>query len=320
MKKFCIFTLTISLAMFLAHPSNVRAGMETSFLYHLSDFSGRIPINFATFSVDQQRNEIYVVDLSAGLVRIFNDRGMEIYHFGDNGDLGEVFDVAVKEDGNIFVLTRGRPEPSLVLCNFRGEPISTLELKELPGEFSSFVPHHMVYRRGLLYFLDTRSMKIVVTDSDGRFHKGYDPLALMGIAEKKRGATEIAGFSVDRQGNILYTVPVLFSAFKLTAEGKLTGFGTPGSAPGKFNIAAGIVADDRGYYYVADRLKSAILVFDENFEFVKEFGYRGSRPGSLIGPRNLALDAKGRLYVSQLANRGVSVFDITYTPQQAETQ
>jgi hypothetical protein len=63
---------------------------------------------------------------------------------------------------------------------------------------------------------------------------------------------------------------------------------------------------------VADRLKSAVLIFDKNFKFVREFGYRGSKPDNLAGPRDLGLDAEGRLYVSQLASRGVSVFKITY--------
>jgi DNA-binding beta-propeller fold protein YncE len=72
------------------------------------------------------------------------------------------------------------------------------------------------------------------------------------------------------------------------------------------------VADDRGYYYVADRLKRAVLIFDKDFQFQGQFGYRGSRPDNLIGPKNLALDGEGRLYVSQLRSRGVSVFKITY--------
>ena len=65
---------------------------------------------------------------------------------------------------------------------------------------------------------------------------------------------------------------------------------------------------------MADRLKSAVLIFDRDFQFQLEFGYRGIRPENLIGPRNLALDAKGRLYVSQLGGRGISVFKITHKP------
>jgi len=318
--KLLVILSIISIISLTLFSNNVLAGIEPSFLYYLSDFNGPIPVNMVTLSVDEKRNEIYVVDPDESVVRVFNHRGMEIYQFGDNGDLGQVFDVAVREDGNIFALTRGNRNPSLVLCNFRGEPISKLELKNLPADFSGFVPGHIISRHGLLYVLDSSSGRIVVTHPDGRVQHGYDPLSLMGIAEEKRETTQIAGFSVDPKGNMLFTVPVLFRAFKLTPEGDLTGFGSPGSAPGKFNIAAGIVSDDRGYYYVADKLKCAIMVFDENFQFVKQFGQRGYRPGNLMGPNDLALDVAGRLYVSQVANRGVSVFNITYTQQQAEAQ
>ena len=74
----------------------------------------------------------------------------------------------------------------------------------------------------------------------------------------------------------------------------------------------GIAADKTGNIYVADRLKSVVLVFDQSFQFVKQFGYRGPKPGNLIGPRDLAVAPDGTLYVSQLRSRGVSAFKITH--------
>ena len=170
----------------------------------------------------------------------------------------------------------------------------------------------MIYRQGLLYLLDSSGLRVAVTDSNGLFHKGYDLGSLAGIEEKQRDGTDIRGFSVDSSENILFTIPVKFSAFVLSPDGKIRRFGGPGGAPGKFNNVGGIVADDRGYYYVADKLKSAIIVFDKDFQFQLEFGYRGFSPENLNGPNNLALDDEGRLYVSQLGNRGISVFQITY--------
>jgi len=155
-------------------------------------------------------------------------------------------------------------------------------------------------------------MRIAVTDENGLFEKGYDLFSILKVEDNKRGDTVIGGFSLDREGNMLFTVPVFFSAYTLSPEGKVRSFGIPGSAPGRFGIVGGIVADDRGNYYVADRLKCAVIIFDKNFKFQKEFGYRGSRPHNLIGPKDLALDNQGRLYVSQLRGRGVSVFKITY--------
>jgi len=96
----------------------------------------------------------------------------------------------------------------------------------------------------------------------------------------------------------------------LSPDGTLRSFGIKGSAPGKFNVISGIAVDEKGYYYVTDILKSAVLVFDKDFRWLKEFGYRGNRPGSLASPVDVAAGG-GKIYVSQYARRGVSVFKIT---------
>jgi hypothetical protein len=263
-------------------------------LYRLSNFSGPVPSNWATISFDEAQDEIYITDNQAGIVRIYNDRGMEVYRFGDDWSLGMVMAAAARNDGNILVLTRTKSRPSIVICNFRGEFLAELDLQDFPPDFADFSPTDMFYRHGRLYLLHNDSLRLAVTDSSGFFLTGYDLGAMLEIDESKRNVTQIGGFSVDRAGDIFFTVPVLFSAFRLSADGKLAAFGKPGSAPGRFNVVGGIVADDQGYIYVADRLKSAVLIFDQNFKFVNEFGYRGRKPHNLIGPNDLGLDAEGR--------------------------
>lgn len=318
MKKFFIFTLAISLALFWACASNVLAETEASFLYRLSNFSGPLPYQWVNLFVDEVRKEIYVVDTKERNVTIFNDSGMEIYSFGDDVNLGNAVDLVVKDDGDILVLRRNSLTFSIVVCNFRGDPISELKLKDFPPDFSGFSPKRLAYRRGLLYLLDSTATRIAVTDGNGIFQEGYNLGSMIGVEPEERDATSIDGFSVDHEGNILFTIPVLFKAYRLSPDGQVKSFGRPGGAPGGFNVVGGIVADDQGYYYVADRLKSAVLVFDDTFTFQLEFGNPGSGPNSLIGPRNLALDGEGRLYVSQLSSRGVSVFKITHKPLKAE--
>lgn len=292
--------------------TGVRAEVQTSFLYRLSNFSGPVHSNWAKIAIDEERDEIYITDSQKGDIRIFNDWGMEIYRFGDDLSLGAVLAAAARNNGDILVLSRQAGKTSIVICNYRGEPLAELPLQDFPLDFSDFSPTDMVYRHGRLYLLNNDTLRLAVTDSNGFFMRGYDLGALLEIKEKKRNVTQVGGISVDREGSIFFTIPVLFSAYRLSANGKLAGFGRPGSAPGRFNVVGGIVADDQGYIYVADRLKSAVLVFDKNFKFILEFGYRGRRPHNLISPNDLDLDAAGRLYVSQLASNGVSVFKITY--------
>ena len=310
--KIIVILSIISIIWLTFLSQDVAAQIEPSFLYHLSNFSGPIPYNWAKISVDPVRNETYVIGSAGKGVRVFNEQGMEIFRFADDGSLGNVDDVTLKEDGNMFVLSRSRGKTSIIVCNFRGIPQSEVQLKELPSAFADFVPSRIVYLKGSIYQASLSTGKIVVTDTEGNFRSGYDPYTLLGIKEKDKVNTELGGFAVDYEGNMLFTIPVLFSAYRLSPEGNLIGFGGRGGTPGKFNIVAEIAADDKGFYYLTDRLKSAVIVYDKNFQFIEEFGYRGSRPENLISPSDLAIDSGGRLYVSQLRNRGISVFKITY--------
>ena len=310
--KLLLIILIISFIQTGLFSTKAMAEVNATFLYTLSDFNGPLPYNWVSISVDRERNEIYVVDPKERDVTVFNEAGMEIYRFGDDGSLGSVMDAVVEKDGRILVLSRRVSGNTITLCNFRGEPLAELELKKFPPDFSGFSPNRLVCRQGLLYLLDADTMKIAVTDVNGVFQRGYSVSPLIDVPQDKLEQTDMEGFSVDPRGNMLFTIPVMFSAFRLSPDGELARFGRAGGGPGRFNVVGGIVADARGYYYVADRLKSAVLIFDKDFLFQGEFGYRGSRPDNLIGPRNLALDEEGRLYVSQLRSRGVSVFKITY--------
>lgn len=288
------------------------AEVQPRFLYKLSDFDGPVAFKTARIQVDDWRNEIYVADTRRGEVRIFNAQGMEVYRFGDDGGFGSLIDIAISQSGDLFILGRKDHRAVMIHCDFKGRPLQRLNLTGLPPEFAACLPNQLTYWHEQLFLMDTMNLLLVVTDTAGRFVKGYDIARLIGISKKQRSDTEIGGFNVDPHGDVFFTVPVLFSAFRLSPDGEIRRFGTPGSAPGRFGVVGGIAADAQGYCYVADRLKSVVLVFDRDFKFQTEFGYRGRQPHNLISPGDIELDAAGRLYVSQLGNRGVSVFKITH--------
>lgn len=293
------------------------AEVHPSFLYKLSDFDGPIPFKSARIFVDNQRNETYIADTRLAEIRIFNSRGMEVYRFGDDGSLNNMLDMVVSKKGEILVLARQADQPVILRCDFRGRLLETLNLKNLPPAYLAIRPSKMAYWNDQLYLLDAIALKVVVTSTDGLFQKGYDIAQLIALDDKKRKETEIVGFSVDPHGNILFTIPVMFAAFRLSPDGEILSFGHPGSAPGRFGVVVAIVADAQGYYYIADRLKSVVLIFNPQLKFQTEFGYRGRQPHNLISPGELGLDTKGRLYIAQLGYRGVSVFKITH-PQDGD--
>ena len=304
-----------TLMILMGYSFSAHAAVKGAFVYSLSNFTGTIPYSWSRVVADKERNEIYV--LYQNTVRVFNEFGMEIYRFGDDLDLGQMVDVAVDKKGDIFLLaykqSGGEVKGEIIRCNFRGEPKSRMELKNMPSEFSGFFPNRMVCQEGNFYLASLMGLNIVVADDQGNFKKGYDLFSLLELEEKDRGNVEMIGFSVDREGNILFTVPTLFRACILSPGGKLNWFGRPGSTSGRFNIVAGIVRDSKGNYLVVDKLKCAVMVFDQNFKFITQFSERGYKPGYLIAPDDIAIDNGDRIYVTQVVRKGVSVFRLVYS-------
>lgn len=311
--QYSIAISLFSIAILIVTAPYARADIGGAYyLYNLSDFSGSVPYNWAGLSVDKGQNEIYVVYKND--IEVFNEKGMKIYSFGDDENIrGVIYDVAVAGDGTIFLLLHENDNYSVMRCNYRGESVSEIKFRNFPPAYSKMVPARIIYRAGNLYLTDLMALKkVVITDTDGNFKAGYDVNSLFGLDEfeKKPGQEkEIAGFSVDSKGNMLFTVPTICRAFVLSPEGKVRSFGESGNIPGKFSVVAGIASDESGNIYIADTLKSAVMIFDKDFKFIMEFGYRGEKPENLIAPRNMVV-SNGNLYVSQAKKRGVSVYKI----------
>jgi hypothetical protein len=282
--------------------------VQATYLYTLSNFSGSLPYDWVRIHVDPGTNEIYV--LYQSLVRIFSPSGMEVYSFGDDLDLGQVLDAAVDGNGDVLLLSYKDSRALVTRCNFRGVPVASLEIRNLPAGLA-FVANRMFLRNDRLYFVSTNASSVIITDLAGEFREHLDLLALVDADEKQKVGAEIIGFAVDGEGNLYFTVPVLFRVFKVSPDRTVTSFGRPGSAPGRFGVLSGVAADSHGNLLVADKLRCVVMVFDRGFTFLTEFGYRGARPENLIVPDDIAVDERDRVYVSQGRSRGVSVFALS---------
>lgn len=297
----------------MSAPARVSADVQkVSYLYTLSNFNGPVSSHWANIYIDKKRKDIYVVDPRERDVRIFDENGMEVFLFADDGRFGTISDLTVDGEGNIIILSKQRSGHEINVADYRGEPQSKIELRDLPPEYSDFRPDRIVWHDRHLYLVDTGYLRIAVISMDGTYKRGYDIASLLKIPEKDRAQNEISGFSIDGEGGMLFTVSVLFQAYRLTPEGAISSFGRSGGGPGTFGVVSGIASDDRGNIYVSDRLRCVVMVFNKDFEFLTEFGYRGHEPANLIVPNDISVDSDGKLYVAQARERGVSVFAISY--------
>lgn len=301
---------------------SIRSGAELqmSFLYLLANFSGPIPSQWARVDYDQKNNEIYSLNPKTNEVQIFNQEGMELLTFGGEGDIPYLIDIAAGDDGRSYGLPRAFGDTVIHVFNYRGELESTIIPQGLPVELTSFHASRLKYQDRKLYLLDPQEMKIIVLSVDGNFQLLHDfGKKLTAVADRKdperKKITEIhiAEFSLDPKGNIYFTAPLLFAAFRLDNDGTFNSFGRSGSGPGKFGVVSGVAADGQGNIYIADRLRSVVLMFNRDFQFQGEFGYRGGQPEDLLVPDGLAIDRKGgRVFVSQGANKGIGVYRVIF--------
>jgi len=236
---------------------------------------------------------------------------MEVYQFGNDTGV-YIVDATTNGEGRILGLSPSGNSFSIVRFDFLGKVAAHIVPRGLPQSFSNFRPNEIIWKNGFIYLAEMLGMRVAIIDEQGNFQKGYDLIEVLDLEEKERDSTEMMGFNVDEEGAILFTVAVHFRAYRLLPDGTVESFGHKGSAPGLFGIVSGIARDSKGSYLVADKLRSVIMIFDKEFNFITEFGYYGSKPGNLIRPEEIAVDSSDRIYVTQGKRLGVSVFRVTY--------
>lgn len=316
--------LTTAFVLLAVSVQPVCAGdVRVSYLYKLSNFAGFIPYASPRISVDRAKHEVYV--MYGDGVSIFNSVGMEIYKADSVAEGGMLNDAVADAEGNIFTLSYTGSGTVITLCNYRLEPRHTIAIRNLPPEFAGFTPSRVKYRDGRLYFASPQNMSVIVTDLKGEYLRGYDLAAALraGAVEEgaagddrksaaaKYSANGFDGFCVDEKGNMVFVLPVAGKACRLSPDGKVEIFGRRGNGAGKFGVPGGVAADKAGNYFVSDKLRNVVIVFDSKLDFVLEFNSLGQNEAYMTGPSIMEMDDEGRLYVGQISNKGVNVYQVT---------
>src|SRR5262249_49565497 len=258
--------------------------VRASYLYSLSDPSVRVDYGASDLSWDRGASELYVT--APRSVGVFSDSGMMVHSFTGDSSAGAPLSIAPLEDGSMIMLTVADAHTALWRCNFRGDPVAPIQL---PADAGDFGANSIGYAGGKIYLASLASLRVLVIGLDGREQALFDFGSQLGFDGPKRADNDMRGFSVDRAGNIYFTIPTQFLAAVAAPAGKVGRCGTRGGGAGKFSVVAGIGADDDGHIYVTDILRAVVMVFDRNFTFLGEFGYRGPAPENLVGPSAVAV-------------------------------
>lgn len=218
--------------------------------------------------------------------------------------IGVVAGITVDSEDNVYVLVRS--DPPVIVLDKSGKVTETFGT----GLFGR--PHGMFRDRdGSLFGVDDHDhivmkfnghRKVVMTlGTRGRASDtGYTPdhhtveRAAGPFNRPTRLVTDPAGniYVTDGYGNA--------RVHKFDASGRLIkSWGTPGSAPGQFNLPHGIGIDSRGRLYVADRGNDRVQLFTTDGEFIEQWT-------DFNRPSDIWIDKDDIIYVSE--NRRASKF------------
>ena len=87
--------------------------------------------------------------------------------------------------------------------------------------------------------------------------------------------------------------------------------GGVGAAFGQFEMPRGIVADNKGDFYVSDTKNARIQKFDSAGKFLISFGSSGTDEGQMKEPNGIAIDDSGNIFVTDAFNHKLMKFDPT---------
>ena len=136
--------LALVASLFLApFPAQASAEVKSVYLYSLANFYGKLPYSDVRIRVDRARDEVYAID--RGIVRIFNETGMEVFWFGDDPELMAIYDLAVDDKGDLFLLSYDFSNPvdpkySIIRCNYRGIAKEKFTITGPPRNFPGSSP------------------------------------------------------------------------------------------------------------------------------------------------------------------------------------
>jgi hypothetical protein len=301
-----VVSLALALALAAVTPRMVPAPdggeVRVRYLFSLTAHTGKNTLDVPSLSWDPEGRELFL--LFADDLRVFNASGMEIHRFERQPELGRKQSVTPLPGGDLLLRTMKDGKSRLLRCDFRGRLIGEFTLSGVPPELAG-VGQVGPFRVGeRLYFSDETGQRLVVTSLDGKFIAVRDLTLKFGEEEDQLGEYDLErrGFWIDRKENIYFSFPLIFHVAVLGPDGKQRGFGQKGSTAGKFNVIGNVVADDDGYIYVADVLKSTVMVFNPEFRYV----------GQVAGIHRPAgvLYADGKLFVAQGRSAGIAVFGI----------
>ncbi len=221
----------------------------------------------------------------------------------DNGQFSVPYDVAVDNDGNVYVAELGNHR--IQKFDGFGNFITTWGSQGSGnGQFDN--PTGIaVDSDGNVYVTDSRNNRIQKFDYMGNF------ITTWGSGGSDNGQFyDPRGVAVDDDSNVYVVDSNNDRIQKFDSAGNfIATWGSSGSDNGQFDEPRGITVDSDGNVYVVDANNDRIQKFNNVGSFITTWGTKGSDNGQFDTPYDVAVDHIGNVYVVDTDNDRLQKFD-----------
>jgi sugar lactone lactonase YvrE len=239
---------------------------------------------------DKDSERYYVVDTGRSRLVSFGRDGKFIRAFTANNQLKSPFDMVRLDNGQLWVVEKGRN--SLTLIDVAAKKIDYKTLKD--GDRLVF-PARIGVAGGKLFVLDRASGLVLRLAADLSIEQRF------GCSECRAGLVDF----VVTGDTVVGLEPREKKVFRFRADGTISDEIKLGE---NVDFPVSLAIGSSGYLYVLDRHQNSVLAYDEGGLFRYRFLGTGQSPGNVYFPSQLRFDPWDRLCVVDEGNGRVEVF------------
>ena len=240
---------------------------------------------------DKKSGRYYVVDTGRSRLVSFDRDGKVIKAFTANNQLKNPFDMVRLDNGQIWVVEKGRN--SLTLIDIAKKIVKPNILKD--GARQVF-PDRIAVAGEKLYVLDRSSGKVLLLGAD---------LSV----EQRFGCTECSAGLFDFvivKDSILAIEPRDKKIYRFNGDGSIAAEISLGD---EVDFPVSLAVGPAGFIYILDRHQNSVLTYNRNGQFLYRFLSSGQSVGKVYFPRQIRFDPWGNLCVVDEGNGRVEIYN-----------
>jgi DNA-binding beta-propeller fold protein YncE len=272
----------------------VVAGAQSSWRWMMSlrvEKTGDAMYMPSAVAFDKATSRYYVVDTGRDQLVSFEKDGKVIRGFTANGQLKAPYDMVRLDNGNLWVVEKGRN--SLTLIDLAAKKVTTHILKD--GDRQIF-PDRIALDGDKLLVLDRASGDVLRLAPDLSVEQRFDcPKCIGGLTDFVVDGHSVLALS-RRDKKVFRFNQNGTVAKEITLQG------------GELDFPESLAVGPSGLIYILDRHQSRVLTYTPEGNFKYHFLGPGQAPGQVYFPRELRFDPWGRLCVVDEGNGRVEVY------------